>query len=498
MDVFGSLMDGFAIAVQPVNLLFCFIGVFIGTLIGVIPGVGPSATIAVLIPMTISRSPVTAIIMLAGIYYGAQFGGSITSILVNIPGEATAVATCFDGYPMARKGRAGAAICLAASSALIGGTGAIFLGLTLLSVPMSKLALKFGPVEYFAIMCVGLTILTFMSKGSMVKALIMAAFGLFLSFVGMDIFTGQARFTMGILDLGGGVPLVSLVIGVFGVTEVLANYEEPEKRELPPDAKIGKIWPTLSDYKDALPATFRGALLGFIMGVIPGAGHILSTFTSYGIEKRISKNPEAFGTGVVKGLAAPTAACETAACSSFIPLFTLGIPPNVTVAILMGALMIHGVRVGPTFMAENPQIYWGTIASMYVGSVMLFILNVPLVGMWVKLLKVPPQFLYPCILLFALIGSYSINNNIFDVYAMIAFGVFGYFMRKFKWDIAPLILAFVLGSMMERSLRQALLGSKGSLTIFFTSPIALVCFFAAAVLLLWPLLRRNKGAETKA
>jgi putative tricarboxylic transport membrane protein len=493
MDVIGSLANGFAAALQPVNILFCFIGVFIGTLIGVIPGVGPSATIAVLIPMTISKSPLTAIIMLAGIYYGAQFGGSITSILVNIPGEATSVATTFDGYPLARKGRAGAAICLAASSALIGGTCAIFLGLTLLSVPMSILALKFGPAEYFAIMCVGLTILTFMSKGSMAKALIMAAFGLFLSFVGMDIFTGQARFTLGIIDLGGGVPLVSLVIGVFGVTEVLANYEEPEKRALP-DAKIGRIWPTLSDYKDALPATFRGTLIGFIMGVIPGAGHILSTFTSYGIEKRFSKTPEAFGTGMIKGLAAPTAACETAACSSFIPLFTLGIPPNVTVAILMGALMIHGVRVGPTFIAENPAIFWGTIASMYVGSVMLFILNVPMVWMWVKLLKVPPQYLYPCILLFALIGSYSINNNIFDVYVMIAFGVFGYFARKFKWDIAPLILAFVLGSMMERSLRQALLGSKGSLMVFFTSPIALVCFLIAVLLMVWPLLRRKKSA----
>lgn len=496
MDVFSSLFSGFAVALQPVNLLFCFIGVFIGTLIGVLPGVGPSATIAVLIPMTLGRSPVTAIIMLAGIYYGAQFGGSITSILVNIPGEASAVATCFDGYPMARKGRAGAAICIAASSALFGGTCGI-LGLTLLSIPMSTLALKFGPPEYFAIMCMGLTILTFMSRGSMVRALIMAAFGLFLSLVGMDIFTGKARFTMDIIELGGGVPLVSMVIGVFGVTEVLANYEDPEKRALP-DSGLGKVMPSFGDFKEALPAASRGTLMGFIMGVIPGAGHILSPFTAYGVEKRLAKNPETFGQGAIKGLAAPTAACETAAASSFIPLFTLGIPPNVTVAILMGALMIHGVRMGPTFIAENPAIFWGTISSMYVGAIMLFILNVPLIGIWIKLLKVPAKFLYPCILLFALIGSYSINNSIFDVYAMIAFGVFGYFARKFKLDIAPLVLAFVLGSMMERSLRQSLIGSKGSIAVFFTSPIALVCFLIAAILFVWPLLRRNKSTEVKA
>jgi putative tricarboxylic transport membrane protein len=439
---------------------------------------------------------VTAIIMLAGIYYGAQFGGSITSILVNIPGEASAVVTCFDGYPMARQGRAGKAICIAASSALFGATVGI-LGLTLLSLPMSRLALKFGPAEYFAIMCVGLTILTFMSRGSMAKALIMAAFGLFLSFVGMDIFTGQARFTLGILDLGGGVPLVSMVIGVFGVTEVLANYEDPEKRALC-DSGVGKILPTVKEFLEALPAAIRGTLIGFIMGVIPGAGHILSPFTSYGIEKRLSRNPDSFGRGAIKGLAAPTASSETAAASSFIPLFTLGIPPNVTVAILMGALMIHGVRVGPTFIAENPSLFWGTISSMYVGAIMLFILNVPLIGIWIKLLKVPAKYLYPCILLFALIGSYSINNNIFDVYVMIAFGVFGYFARKFKWDIAPLVLAFVLGSMMERSLRQALLGSKGSIAVFFTSPIALFCFLVAALLLVWPLLRRDKKGKAKA
>ncbi|MCL2669695.1 MAG: tripartite tricarboxylate transporter permease [Syntrophaceae bacterium] len=496
MDVLSSLLDGFAIAIHPVNLVSCFIGVFIGTMIGVLPGVGPSATIAVLIPVTLGRDPVTAIIMLAGIFYGAQFGGSITSILVNIPGEASAVVTCFDGYPMARKGRAGKAICIAASSAFFGATIGI-LGLTLLSLPMSRLALKFGPAEYFAIMTVGLTILTFMSKGSMVKALIMAGFGLFLSFVGMDIFTGQARFTAGILELGGGVPLVSMVIGVFGVTEVLANYEDPEKRAVC-DSNMGKILPTLKEFREAFPAAVRGTLIGFIMGVIPGAGHILSPFTSYGIEKRISKDPDAFGQGAIKGLAAPTASCETAAASSFIPLFTLGIPPNVTVAILMGALMIHGVRMGPTFIEENPDIFWGTISSMYVGAVMLLILNVPLVGIWVRLLKVPAKYLYPCILLFALIGSYSINNSIFDVYIMTAFGVFGYFARKFKWDIAPMVLAFVLGSMMERSLRQALLGSKGSIMVFFTSPIALICFLVAALLLVWPLFQRNKNTETKA
>jgi putative tricarboxylic transport membrane protein len=496
MDILQNLWGGLQIALLPTNLLYCFIGVSIGNLIGVLPGVGPSATIALLIPLTLHESPVTAIIMLAGIYYGAMYGGTITSVLVNIPGEASSVVTCFDGHQMARNGKAGPALGIAAFGSFIAGTASL-IGLMCLASPLSGIALKFGPAEYFGIMCLGLTILSFLTRGSMFKALMMAVLGLFLSYVGMDIFTGQMRFTLGLMELSGGIGLVPMLMGLFGVSEVLLNIESPEDHRDLVKTKMGSLLPSKEDWKNSAKPICRGSLIGFILGIIPGAGVILSPFVSYGVEKKLSRHPEKFGTGAIEGVAGPESANNAAAGGSFIPMFILGVPPNVTIAVLLGAMMIHGMQVGPMLLTEHPELFWGTVASMYIGNVMLLILNVPMIGLWVKILKVPGKILFPLILLFSLIGSYSMNNNLFDVYVMLIFGVFGYLARKYGFEVGPLVLAFVLGDIMEQALRQSLIGSDGSFLVFFQRPISCGALILAALLLLsnfLPSWRKRKSA----
>jgi putative tricarboxylic transport membrane protein len=464
---------GIQIALQPVNLFYCFAGVFIGTLIGVLPGIGPVGAMSLLLPATFGVSPEGAIIMMSGIFYGAQYGGSTTSILVNIPGEASSVITCLDGYQMARKGRAGPALGIAAIGSFIAGTISI-VGLMVLAYPLAKAALSFGPPEYFALMCLGLVVLTFLTQGSMYKALMMALFGILLGFVGLDMFTATPRFTFGVNELMDGIGIVPLMMGLFGVSEILINIEQPLKRKIY-EAKIKGLLPDLHDWILCKWAVLRGTLIGFFLGILPGGGAVLASFVSYAIEKRVSKYPEKFGTGVIEGVAAPESANNAAAQSSFIPLLSLGIPPNVVMAVLFGGLLIHGIQPGPLLIRSHPDIFWGVVMSMYIGNVMLLALNLPLIGMWVKILKVPYTILFPLILLFCLIGVYSVNNSVLDIYLMILFGVIGYLMRKVDFEPAPLALAYVLSPMLETSLRQSLNISGGSFFIFFSRPISLVC-----------------------
>ena len=464
---------GIQVALQPVNLFYCFAGVFIGTLIGVLPGIGPVGAMSLLLPATFSVSPVGAIIMMSGIFYGAQYGGSTTSILVNIPGEASSVITCLDGYQMARKGRAGPALGMAAIGSFIAGTISI-VGLMVLAYPLAKAALSFGPPEYFALVCLGLVVLTFLTQGSMYKALMMALLGILLGFVGLDMFTATSRFTFGVNELMDGIGIVPLMMGLFGVSEILINIEQPLKRKIY-ETKIKGLLPNLQDWVVCKWAVLRGTVIGFFLGILPGGGAVLASFVSYAIEKRVSKYPEKFGTGVIEGVAAPESANNAAAQSSFIPLLSLGIPPNVVMAVLFGGLLIHGIQPGPLLIRSHPEIFWGVVMSMYIGNVMLLALNLPLIGMWVKILKVPYAILFPLILLFCLIGVYSVNNSVLDIYLMILFGVVGYLMRKFDFEPAPLALAYVLSPLLETSLRQSLNISGGSFLIFFSRPISLVC-----------------------
>jgi len=486
LDVLIQLLEGFKIAFIPVNLLYAFVGVFVGTLIGVLPGIGPAGTISILIPITFRISPVSAIIMLAGIYYGAMYGGSITSILVNIPGEAASVVTCLDGYQMARQGRAGPALGIAAFGSFIAGTFSL-IGLMILAFPLAKVALKFGPPEYFGLMVLGLTIVTYLVRGSVIRALQMAVLGIFLSSVGMDVMVGTPRFTFGIIDLADGIGLVPLVMGVFGVSEVLLNVEQTLSRQIF-ETKIKGLLPNLKDWKDSKWPIVRGTLIGFFLGVLPGGGAIISSFVSYAVEKKVSKHPEKFGKGAIEGVAGPESANNSAIGGAFIPFFSLGIPPNVVMALLLGALMIHGVQPGPLILKQHPDIFWGTVASMYVGNGMLLLLNIPLIGIWVKILKIPYPTLFPMILLFCLIGSYSINFTTFDILIMVFFGLVGYILRKFEYEFAPLVLGYVLGPMLERSLRQSLILSDGSFLIFINRNISAVCLLTSIILLLTPLM----------
>jgi len=464
---------GIQVALQPVNLFYCFAGVFIGTLIGVLPGIGPVGAMSLLLPATFSVSPVGAIIMMSGIFYGAQYGGSTTSILVNIPGEASSVITCLDGYQMARKGRAGPALGMAAIGSFIAGTISI-VGLMVLAYPLAKAALSFGPPEYFVLMCLGLVVLTFLTQGSMYKALMMALLGILLGFVGLDMFTATPRFTFGVNELMDGIGIVPLMMGLFGVSEILMNIEQPLKRKIY-ETKIKGLLPTLQDWVVCKWAVLRGTVIGFFLGILPGGGAVLASFVSYAVEKRVSRYPEKFGTGVIEGVAAPESANNAAAQSSFIPLLSLGIPPNVVMAVLFGGLLIHGIQPGPLLIRSHPEIFWGVVMSMYIGNVMLLALNLPLIGMWVKILKVPYAILFPLILLFCLIGVYSVNNSVLDIYLMILFGVVGYLMRKFDFEPAPMALAYVLSPLLETSVRQSLNISGGSFVIFFSRPISLVC-----------------------
>ncbi len=496
MELFNHLLLGFSVALQPANLLYCFIGVVIGTLVGVLPGLGPVAAMSLLLPATFHTTPVASIIMLSGIYYGAMYGGSTTSILVNIPGEAASVMTCIDGYQMARNGRAGPALGISAFGSFIAGTLGI-LGLILIAPPLVDFALKFGPPEYFSLMVLGLMILTFLTSASMIRALMMAAFGLVVGTIGLDNISGLARFTFKIPELLDGVGLVPVVMGLFGISEVLLNIELKVKREVF-TANIQGLLPTRKDWGQSTWPIMRGTILGFLLGILPGGGAVIASFVSYAVEKRVSKHPEEFGKGAIEGVAAPEAANNSAAQGAFIPLLTLGIPSNVVMAMLLGALIIHGVTPGPLLLSQHPQLFWGVVASMYVGNAMLLALNLPLIGTWVQLLRVPYSILFPIIVLFCLLGSYSLNNSTTDVVIMLIFGIIGYLMKKISLEAAPMVLAFVLGPMMETALRQALIKSKGSFSIFFTRPISATCLIIAIALMIMPLLpwfrRRRPGA----
>lgn len=487
-------MIGFSVALQPMNLFYCFLGVLIGTLVGVLPGLGPVAAMSLLLPATFHTTPVASIIMMAGIYYGAMYGGSTTSILVNIPGEAASVMTCLDGYQMARQGRAGPALGISAFGSFIAGTVGI-IGMMLISPPLVNFALKFGPPEYFSLMILGLMILTFLTSASMVRALMMAAFGLIVGCIGLDNISGLARFAFNIPELLDGVGLVPVVMGLFGISEVMLNIELKIKREVF-TSEVKGLLPTLGDWRKSIWSITRGTVIGFFLGILPGGGAVIASFVSYAIEKKVSKHPEEFGKGAIEGVAAPEAANNAAAQGAFIPLLTLGIPSNVVMAMLLGALIIHGVTPGPLLLSDHPQLFWGVVASMYVGNAMLLALNLPLIGIWVQLLRVPYSILFPLIILFCLIGSYSINNSSVDVLIMLVFGVIGYLMKKLSLEAAPMVLAFVLGPMLETALRQSLIKSKGSFSIFFTRPISAVCLILAIGLLIMPMLPwfRRPGA----
>jgi len=496
MDALQYLVYGFSVTLTPENLLLCFFGCLMGTLVGVLPGLGPAASISLLLPTTFKMNPTGALIMLSGLLYGTMYGGSTTSILVNIPGEAAAVVTCFDGYQMALQGRAGPALGIAAFGSFIAGTLGI-VGLTFVAPPLVNLALKFGPPEYFSLMTLGMTMLIFLASGSIIKALMMGAFGFLLSSIGQEVFTGTLRFTFGIFELYDGVGIVPAVMGLFGISEVLINLEEKYKPQEIIAKKIRGLLPTFRDWMDSKWSIVRGTIIGFFLGSLPGGGAIISTFASYTIEKKLSKHPEKFGKGAIEGVAGPESANNAAVQASYIPLLTLGIPPNPVLAIMMGALMIHNIIPGPLLMAEHPDIFWGVIASMYVGNIMLLVLNLPLIGMWIQVLKVPYPILFPLILLICLIGSYTINNSLVEVGIMILFGIIGYLMKKFRYEMAPVVLAMVLGGMMEPALRRSLIMSNGSFMIFFNRPISLCIMMATGIILVSPLILKIIGKQRK-
>lgn len=493
MDLFSSIYLGFSVVLAPTNLFFCLIGVLIGTLIGVLPGLGPVTTITLLIPVTYGMPAETAIIMLAGIFYGAQYGGSTTSILLNIPGEASSVVTCIDGYQMARQGRAGPALGIAAFGSFIGGTLSV-IGLMLFAPTLSGFALKFGPPEYFALMFLAMVILTFLSKGSMVKSLLAGSVGLFLGTIGIDLVAGTQRFTYGALVLMDGIGIVPVALGLFGVAEVLANLEETEVRDVF-KTEIKGLLPTAKDWKQSFGAMMRGSFIGFFLGLLPGGGVIMSSFTSYAIEKRLARDPTQFGKGAVAGVAGPETANNAATGGAMIPLLSLGIPPNISTALLFGVMLVHGVKPSSFMITEYPQLFWGIICSMYIGNVMLLVLNLPLIGLWVRVLKTPYSILFPMILLFCLIGSYTINSNVFEVLIMLVFGGLGYLMRKTGFSPAPLVFALIIGPIMENALRQSLLQSRGDFSMFFTRPISAVLIILGLVILFVPLF--FKGREKR-
>ena len=440
MEIFQDLLYGFSVATLPMNLLYCFLGVLVGTLVGVLPGVGPPAALSLLLPATFHVPPVSAVILLAGIMYGAMYGGSTTSILVNIPGEAASVITCLDGYQMARKGRAGQALGISAFGSFIAGTASIFL-LIFLAPTLANFALRFGPPEYFSLMVLGLSILVYLARGSIVNALIMVCFGLLLGTIGLDQMTGAPRFVYKITTLMDGVGLVQVVIGLFGVSEVLLNVETIFKQEIF-ETKIKGLFPNREDWKRSIGPIGRGTVIGFFLGVIPGMSVVIPTFVSYTLEKKLSKYPEKFGSGMIEGVAGPESANNAASCGTLVPMLSLGIPTGAATALLLGALMIHGLRPGPLLIKESPEIFWGVVASLYVGNVMLLVLNLPLISVWVKILKVPYHVLFPLILLFCLIGSYVTSNNPYDVIVMTIFGLIGYTMKKVDYEAAPLVLYY--------------------------------------------------------
>jgi putative tricarboxylic transport membrane protein len=481
-SLIANLGLGFGVALSLANLFYCLMGVLLGTLIGVLPGIGPVATIAMLLPVTFTLPPVSALIMLAGIYYGAQYGGSTTAILVNLPGESSSVVTCLDGYQMARQGRAGAALGIAALGSFFAGCVATVI-IALFAPPLAEVALKFGPAEYFSLMVLGLIAAVVLAHGSIVKAVAMVIFGLLLGLVGTDVNSGVARFNFSISELSDGIGFVSVAMGVFGFAEIIGNLEQKEQREIF-TKKVTGLLPTWQDIKDATPSILRGTTLGSALGILPGGGALLASFAAYTMEKKMSKNSANFGKGAIQGVAAPESANNAGAQTSFIPLLTLGIPSNPVMALMIGAMMIQGIAPGPQVMTERPQLFWGMIASMWVGNLMLVVLNLPLIGMWIKLLTVPYRVLYPSILLFCCIGVYSISNAPFDVMQTAIFGLVGYIFVKLECEPAPLILGFILGPLMEENLRRAMLLSRGDPVVFFTRPISLTMLVIAGFLLL--------------
>ncbi|MFG1414327.1 MAG: tripartite tricarboxylate transporter permease [Pseudomonadota bacterium] len=498
MELIDNLSLGFSVALSFQNLFYCFIGVLLGTLIGVLPGLGPIATIAMLLPITFGLPPVSALIMLAGIYYGAQYGGSTTAILINLPGESSSVVTAIDGHQMARQGRAGAALATAALGSFFAGTVATFL-LAVFAPPLADLALQFGPPEYFSLMVLGLVASVTLASGSVVKALAMIVLGLLLGLAGQDIYTGVPRFDFGVPDLADGFDFVALAMGMFGLGEIIRNLEDESQRSLVA-AKVKSLMLTKDEFKAIIAPVIRGTVLGSFLGILPGGGAMLSSFAAYSIEKKISKTPGRFGKGAIEGVAGPESANNAGAQTSFIPMLTLGIPSNPVMALMIGALIIQGITPGPNVVTEKPDLFWGVIASMWIGNFMLVLLNLPLIGIWVRLLTVPYHILFPAIVAFCCIGVYSVNNNTFDVYTMALFGVLGYVLVKLDCEPAPLLLGFVIGPMLEEYLRRAMLISRGDATVFVTRPISAVLLFlavAALVVVLLPSVQKTREEAFK-
>jgi putative tricarboxylic transport membrane protein len=485
-DFVSNLSLGFGVALTPINLALAFLGCLVGTLVGVLPGVGPIATIAMLLPITFGLDPTGALIMLAGIYYGAQYGGSTTAILVNIPGEATSVVTALDGHQMARQGRAGVALGIAAIGSFFAGTVATLV-IAALGAPLTGLALVFGPTEYFALMIMGLVFAVVLARGSILKAIAMIVLGVLLSTVGTDLETGEERMTFGLPFLADGIDFAVLAMGIFGIAEIMRNLDHTESRDVVRQA-IGRLLPNKEDFLQSYKPVLRGTAIGAILGILPGNGAVLGPFAAYTVEKKLAKDPRRFGRGAIEGVAGPESANNAGAQTSFIPLLTLGIPPNAVMALMVGAMTIHGIIPGPQVMTKNPTLFWGMIASMWVGNLMLLIINLPLVGLWVRLLKVPYRLMFPAILMFCCIGIYSINSLPTDVMFIGLFGLVGYTLMKFGFEPAPMLLGFVLGKLMEENLRRALIISRGQMSTFVTHPISAGLLLVAALLLVIALL----------
>jgi len=481
-ETFQNLLLGFSVALQPSILVYAFVGCLIGTLVGMMPGLGPLAGISLLLPATFGLNPITAIVLLAGVYYGAMYGGSTTSILVNVPGEAASVMTCVDGYAMTQNGRAGPALAIAAIGSFVAGTLGV-VGLMLLAPTLAEFALRFGPPEYTALLLMGLFILAYMSGGSMLKTLAMAAFGLMLGMIGIDVMSGYTRFSFGVVELGDGVGIVPVAVGLFGVSEILlaAGGAAAPKVQQP---KLRDLIPSREEFRLSVGPIARGSLLGFLIGIIPGSAHIISSFVSYGIERRISSHPERFGRGAIEGVAGPESANNAAATGAFVPMLALGIPTSPITAVMIAAIMVHGVLPGPMLIQQQPELFWGFVASMYVGNVVLLILNLPMVGLFVNLLRIPYGYLYPSILCFCILGTYAVSNSVVDVWILLAMGGIGYLLRKFGYDLAPVALGLVLAPMIELSLRQSLAMSAGDYGIFLQRPIATTMLALGVVLLL--------------
>ncbi len=494
VETLQNLSSGFATALSPGVLLYAFVGCVVGTLVGLLPGVGPLAGISLLLPVSFGLSATNAIVLLAGIYYGAMYGGSTTSILMRIPGEAASVMTCIDGHAMTQQGRAGPALALAAVGSYVAGTVSV-VGLMLLAPPLAEFALRFGPPENFALLVLGLLVLAYMSGGSMAKSLAMAALGLLLGMVGIDTMSGFFRFHYGIVELGDGIGVVPTAVGLFGISEILLSAGQATKAAIHVP-RLRELLPSRQEWRDSAWPIGRGTLLGFAIGIIPGPGHVISSFVSYAVERRLSKHPERFGHGAVEGVAGPESANNAATSGAFVPMLALGLPSGAVPAIMMAAMMIHGIAPGPLLIQQQPELFWGFIASMYVGNVVLLILNLPFVGIFVNILRIPYSFLYPSILAFATLGVYAVNNSVVDVWIMAATGLLGYMLRKFDFEIAPIVLGLVLAPMMELSFRQSLAMSAGHYAIFATRPITAVMLAIGLALLLLglrPVLARAWG-----